>query len=362
MRRLFDKTKIKNKEIKNRFVKAAVWEGLATADGHMTEDLYAIYDQLARGGIGTIITGYACVNENEQPNPNMMGIYNDSFIDEYKILTEMVHKTNTRLILQLVYGGSLTHLKPPSQDIWSPSGHLDDMSGVKTKAMSLEDIELLKDQFVKAAIRADKAGFDGVEIHAAHGYLLSQFFSPKFNKRQDQYGGSIKNRARLVGEIIEKIKLEVKEDFLVLVKVNSEDFIEDGLTSSDSIEISKLLEASGLDAIEVSGGNESSLSVLENNLGPARTNIKGSNESYFKDHASRLAEVLSIPVILTGGNRHFEVMQDLLRQSSILYFGLARPMISQPDLVNQWQDNESTSPRCISCNKCYHTHGKRCIF
>ncbi len=362
MKKLFDTTKIKNLELGNRFIKAAVWEALATEDGHMTPELFDIYRELAEGGIGTILTGYAYVNKDEHPNPNMMGIYDDTFIDAYKDLTQMVHKNDSNIIMQMVYGGSMTHLNPPSENIWSPSGVKDEMSGISPVAMTLADIKTLVSQFAQAAKRAELSGFDGVEVHAAHGYLLSQFLSPHFNRRTDAYGGSLENRARIITEIIEKIRTTVNKNFLILVKINSQDFIEKGLSSKESIEISKRLEACGVDAIEVSGGNESTLSVVENNLGPARK-VYGSksNESYFSEHALKLAEELSIPVILTGGNRHFDVMDQILKNSKIEYFGLARPMISEPDLIKRWEEDNTKPPKCVSCNKCYHTYGKRCI-
>lgn len=363
MKSLLDKTNLKNMSLKNRFFKAAVWEGLATVDGHLTSELSEIYKELSQGGIGTIITGYAYVTENEQPNPNMMGIYNDSFIQEYKEFTDMIHRNGANVIMQMVYGGSLTHLNPPSENIFSPSGVKDEISGVIPKIMSEDDIEFLIYKFASAARRAKQSGFDGIQIHAAHGYLLSQFLSPYFNRRSDKYGGNVQNRSRITVEILNSIRSEVGEDFLVLIKINSEDYFEGGLTSQESIEISKILEKAGADAIEVSGGNESTKSVLDNNSGPARKKVYGSKtrKSYFREHASELAKKVKIPIILTGGNRHYDVMETILNESDIKYFAIGRPMICEPGLINKWKENSELSPKCVSCNKCYWTHGKRCF-
>ncbi|GFZ32373.1 oxidoreductase [Clostridium zeae] len=364
MKNLFEATAIKNMKLKNRFFKAAVWEGLATEDGHMTEELFHIYEELARGGIGTIFTGYAFVEKNEQPNPGMMGIYDDSFLQEYQKLTNMVHSNGANIVMQIVYGGSMTHLVPPSSIIWGPSNIKNELTGVVPVEMSKEDIRYLVKSYGKAAARVKQAGFDGVEIHAAHGYLLSQFLNPYYNVRTDEYGGSIKNRARIVLEVFEEIRDVVGKEFPIFIKINSEDFTRDGLTSEESIEVSKILEKAGIDGIEVSGGDESNLSVNKEGLGPARTKIAISKdrESYFREHATRLAQEINIPVILTGGNRHIEVMDEILNSTNILYFALGRPMISEPDLINKWASGDCKAPRCVSCNQCYKIYGRRCIF
>jgi 2,4-dienoyl-CoA reductase-like NADH-dependent reductase (Old Yellow Enzyme family) len=351
-------------KLKNRFFKAAVWEELATEDGHMTDELFQVYEEIAKGGVGTIFTGYAYVEKDEHPNPGMMGIYDDSFITEYKKLTDMAHSHGANIIMQIVYGGSMTHLVPPSPVIWGPSAVKNELTGIVPVEMSKEDILYLIKSYGKAAGRVKQAGFDGVELHAAHGYLLSQFLCPHYNTRTDEYGGNIENRARIILEIYDEIRKTVGDDFPVFIKINSEDFIDDGLTSEESITVSKMLEKAGIDGIEVSGGNESAPSVVENNLGPARRKVVLSKdrESYFREHAARLAKAVSIPVVLTGGNRHIEVMEDILSSTNIAYFALGRPMISEPNLINIWAKGEYKVPKCVSCNQCYKLYGRRCIF
>ncbi|KGK86758.1 NADH:flavin oxidoreductase [Clostridium sp. HMP27] len=363
MKNLFEYTTIKNMKLKNRFFKAAVWEELATEDGHMTEELFKVYEEIAKGGVGTIFTGYAYVEKNEQPNPRMMGIYDDSFIPEYKKLTNMAHSYQANIIMQIVYGGSMTHLVPPSPVIWGPSAIKNELTGIVPVEMSKEDIAYLIKSYGKAAARVKQAGFDGVELHAAHGYLLSQFLCPHYNTRTDEYGGSIENRARIILEIYDEIRKTVGDDFPVFIKINSEDFIEDGLTNEESIIVSKMLEEAGIGGIEVSGGNESAPGVLENNLGPARIKVVLSKdrESYFREHAMRLTQAVSIPIILTGGNRHMEVMDEILGSTSIAYFALGRPLISEPDLINIWVKGDYKVPKCVSCNQCYKLYGKRCV-
>ncbi|NLO47567.1 MAG: NADH:flavin oxidoreductase [Clostridiales bacterium] len=360
MKTLFDETILKNLKLKNRFFKAAVWENMATIDGHLTDKLYAVYDKAAKGGVGLILTGYAYVMKEEHPNPNMMGIYHDDFIPEHRKLTQMVHEYDTAIIMQLVYGGSMTLRNPPSPKIWGPSTVKNEMSGITPYEMAKEDIEILVDAFAKAAGRAKKAGFDGVELHGAHGYLLSQFLCPHYNKRKDEYGGSIENRVRIIAKIVEAIRRETGEEFLILIKINSEDFMSDGLTSEESITAVKILQGKGLCAVEVSGGILSDPDVMKNNLSSLRPVHNKEQESFFRAHAAKLADAVSIPVILTGGNRHIDVMEDILNKTNISYFALARPLICEPDLVKAWESGDRKSPKCISCNRCFDPDGVSC--
>lgn len=364
MKGLFDCTTIKNMKFKNRFFKSGSWEALATEDSHMTDELFKVYEELAKGGVGTIATGYAHVEKNEQPAPNMMGIYDDSFIPEYKKLTDMVHGYGANIIMQVTYGGTRSHLDNPSPVIWGASPIRNEVTGIMPVEISKDEIKYLVKSFGKAAQRVKKSGFDGVQIHAAHGYFLSQFLCPHYNKRTDEYGGSIENRARIILEIYHEIRKTVGSDYPIFIKFNSEDFMEDGLTSEESIIVSKLLEEAGIDAIEVTGGNDSSLHVVENNLDAVRKKVVFSKDkqSYFKAHAEKLAKAISIPVILTGGNRDADTMNEILNDTHIEYFGLCRTLIREPGLINEWKDGDYKTPKCISCNQCFNTHGKRCIF
>ena len=364
MKNLLDKTVINGMELKNRFFRSSIGESLADENGHVTDELLQTYEELAKGGVGTIITGFTRIEKDEVPDATMMGIYDDSFILDYKKFTDVIHKYDANIIMQIVYGGSQTRSAQLSSKIWGPSAIKNESSGIVPIEMTKADIDYLVDSHAKAAARAKASGFDGVEIHAAHGYLLSQFLSPHYNNRTDKYGGSIENRARIILEIYAAVRTEVGTDFPVLIKINSEDFMEDGLTSEESIVVCKMLADKKIDAIEVSGGNLSSPSVLANNLGCIRTKIAGSKEkeSYFKIHATKLANEVSVPIILTGGNRHLEVMEDILQNTKISYFGLARPLISEPNLINIWASEDKKAPKCISCNRCFGFHGKTCIF
>lgn len=365
MKTLFDKSKILNMDMKNRFFRGALWEELADEKGHLTPQLCQVYEELARGGVSTIITGYAFVTKDEQPNPGMMGIYDDSFIPEYKEFTDKIHSLGANIIMQIVYGGSMTNFNVGDRTIWGPSTMQNESTGTWSKEISKDEIKYLVEAFAKAAKRVKESGFDGVQIHSGHGYLLSQFLSPYYNKREDEYGGSIENRGRIIFEIFKAMRKEVGEDFPILIKLNSADYVkEGGLTQEDSLYVAKKLEELGINAIEVTGGNESIKEVVDKNMGAARTKVAISKdrESYFKEYAIKLSNMVDIPVILIGGNRHLDVMEDLLNNTNIQYFTLSRPLTAEPDLINRWASGDRSKPKCVSCNKCYTTPGKRCIF
>ncbi|MBB6622436.1 NADH:flavin oxidoreductase [Clostridium gasigenes] len=316
MKTLWDKTNIGNMELKNRFFRGALWEDLADEKGHMTPELSYIYEELAKGGVGTIITGYSFVTRDEQPNPGMMGIYDDSFIDEYKKNTDKIHSLGANIIMQIVYGGFMTTFNVGERTIGGPSTMQNEVTGTWAKEITKDEIKYLVNAYAQAALRIKKSGFNGVEIHGGHGYLLSQFLSPYYNKRRDEYGGNIENRGRIIFEIYEAIREKVGKDFPILIKLNSADYVkEGGLTQEDSLYVAKKLADLGISAIEV-----------------------------------------------TGGNRHLDVMEDILKNTKIQYFTLSRPLTAEPDLINKWCSGDKKKVKCVSCNQCYSTPGKRCIF
>jgi 2,4-dienoyl-CoA reductase-like NADH-dependent reductase (Old Yellow Enzyme family) len=191
---------------------------MANSEGRITPKLYNIYDELSKGGLGMIITGYSMVDKYDRPNPGMMGIYDDSFIKEHEKLVEMVHANNTPIALQIAMGGTQSYHKDvASHRQWGPSAFYNKATQLTAKEMSKEDIKNMISLFTKATIRAKKAGYDAVEIHGAHGYLLSQFLTPYCNYRTDEYGGTLENRARIFTELIQNIKSHVGNDYPIIV-------------------------------------------------------------------------------------------------------------------------------------------------
>jgi 2,4-dienoyl-CoA reductase-like NADH-dependent reductase (Old Yellow Enzyme family) len=359
MSTLFEPTTLGPMALKNRLWRSSTWENLADAKGHMTPELLEVYEDLARGGVGTILTGYAFIREEEQPNPGMMGIYDDSFIPEYREFTDRIHSLGANIVLQACYGGSQTSFQPEARLIWGPSAVENPVFKVTPTPMTKEDIAALIDSFAQAARRARQAGFDGFQIHGAHGYLLSQFLTPYFNRREDEYGGPIENRARIIYEVLEAIRKEVGPDYPVLIKMHATDeWGDQGLTAEESLTVAKGLEARGITAIELSGGH---LSKDPSTL-PIKPKITAEEkQSYFQKPAALIAEGVDVPVILVGGNRSVPVMEQILETTRIKYFSLSRTLFSEPDLPNKWKEGFRGKPRCVSCNKCWGKDRNMCV-
>ena len=323
LKTLLDKTKIGQLTLKNRFIRSAI--GDSTDSGHLSEKILRKYETVAKGGVGTIITGFTLVDEAEKSFP-IPAIYDDQFIEEYQKLTDIVHSHGTNIILQLVYVGSSVRGKISERIVLGPSAVANLNTRVIPKEMNIGEINSVQTKFAQAALRAKRAGFDGVEIHAAHGFLLNQFITPYYNRRSDMYGGSIENRARMLLETYSAIRKTVGEEFQVWVKVNSTDGFEGGLTLDDCRYVCKELARLGINAIEVSGN----WMMLSNK-----------KEIYFKEEAAIIAKENPVAVIVTGGNRDFAEMEQVLNTSDIGYFGMARPFISEPDLVNRYEKRAS---------------------
>lgn len=358
MKSLFDQTNLAGMMLKNRFIRSATYDGVADADGRLTAKLLQVYRDLAEGGVGAIITGLVSINGVEAKYPGQMGIYDDSFIDEYQELTAVVHSYNAKIIMQIA---SLSSQAVPTKHhsvMWGPSAVTDLVFKTTPQQMALDDIKAVQQDFADAAWRAKLAGFDGVQLHAAHGYLLSKFLTPYYNRRSDHYGGVIENRARMMIETYQAVRERVGADYPILVKINCDDFMDQGASFADCQYVCRQLARLGITAIEVSGGIPSS----RPGLGTIRT-ISAAQESYFRTYAVELAEELKIPVILVGGHRDFDMMSALLNASDIAYFSLCRPLIRESDLINRWyQQGDLSKSKCISCNKCFRLGGTSCVF
>jgi len=361
MKNLFDKTQIKALDIKNRFIRSATHEAMATDDGYATEKLIEVYENLARGGVGIIITGFSYTINGENTGLRMLAAYDDIFIDGFKKITEAVHKYDSKIILQLASNGSQSKFKSKDKLIWGPSAVEHLYTKITPEEMTQENIKTFVEAFSDAALRAKKGGFDGVQIHSAHGYLVNQFLTPYYNRRQDEYGGSIENRARIVFEIYEGIRKKVGDDFLVAIKINCSDFMEDqGLQLEETKYICQKLDKMGIDLIEISGNvgyNQTPPVIFETGIAEDK-----SRQSYFSKYAAQIAETVKVPVAVVGGNRDFELMTKILNETRISYFSLSRTLLCEPDLVKKWQENNLYKPKCIACNKCWSLKGNSCIF
>lgn len=344
---LFERTRIRGMEVSNRFVRSATWEGMATEDGACTPQLSEMMRELAKGRVGLIITGHSYVREDGRAGQRQMGIYKDDFIEDLREMTRAVHEEDGKIVLQLSHAGGfaipLTGTLPigPSQ-VEIPGKPL-------CREMSVDDIHEIAMTFGKAAWRAVQAGFDGVQLHAAHGYLFSQFLSPYFNKRADAYGGTVKHRAAAFVEAICHVRDAVGKNFPILVKMNSSDYLEGGLTLEDSVGAARLYEEAGIDAVEVSGGT-----TISGRFSPSRKGITSAEkEAYFRDGSKALKKVLHIPVILVGGLRSFPVAQEIVEQGIADYISMSRPFIREPHLIERWEKGDRRRAACISDSRCF---------
>jgi len=347
MSKIFEASEINGMALSNRFVRSATWEGMATDDGAPTAQLIEFMEKLSGGGVGLIISSHSYVRPEGKSHLKQLGIYKDDLIDEFKMMTEAVHEQGGKIVMQITHGGFFAKSKLTGQIAFAPS-EVDGFANSPRKKMSVENIQEVIEAFASAAKRAKESRFDGIQIFAGHGYLLSQFLSPAFNKRTDAYGGNLENRARIIIEVLKKVRMEVGRDYPILVKINSEDFLNGGLTLDESLWVCVKLCEEGVDAIELSGGT-----WVSGDLTPSRKKINSPDqEAYFKEAAKALKEKINIPLILVGGIRSFQIADLLIEEGVADYISMCRPLIREPGLINQWKAGNLTKAACISCNKC----------
>ncbi|MGI6206148.1 MAG: NADH:flavin oxidoreductase [Anaerovoracaceae bacterium] len=325
---LFDPCVIGGIESRNHFVRSATWRGSADDLGHPTEKTKKILCDLADGGVGVVITSFASVDNYEKALHNMLGIYDDSFIPEYKEIVDAVHALGAKIVMQIAHGSSQSQEDFKTADVLGPSPVRDLKSGVIPREMQYDDIAAVVKLFVAAAVRAKKAGFDGVQLHCAHGYLLSKFISPYYNRRLDEFGGTMKNQVRIIEAILMSIKALLGDDYPVWIKMNSVDELpkgrENGLTVKQFVEMGKILAKKGIDCFEVSG------------LGWDSHDQK-TERAYYLEGARALAFEIDKSVILTGGLREYDMIDKIDKTQGVHYFGFSRPLIKDPSFIKKLQ-------------------------
>jgi len=348
MTKLFEPTVINAMTLSNRFVRSATWEGMATEDGASTAKLTDLLVNLAEGGVGLIITGHAYVRQDGQAGPWQLGVYKDELISGLQAMTDAVHAGGGKVAIQLNHAGIFANPELTGQVPLAPS-NMEGFAGLPPKEMTTKDIHKVVQAFGRSARRAKEAGFDGVQIHSAHGFLLSQFLSPVFNHRTDEYGGTLENRARVLVEVLQAIRETVGPVYPVLVKLNCQDFTENGLGLEDSVQVGVMLAKAGIDAIELSGGLP-----ISRNLGAARVGINSEDkEAYFRNEARAFKEQVQAPLILVGGLRSYYLAERLVEEETADYVSMSRPFIREPALVNRWRSGDVRRARCVSDNKCF---------
>ncbi len=327
---MFETTEINGMILNNRFVRSATWEGMAAHDGAVTPQLMETMTGLAEGGVGLIISSHAYVCPEGQAGRGQLGIYKDQLIPGLQEITAAVHECGGRMIMQIAHAGLFASEKLTGKQRLLVSNY-ERQGQAAGREMTIRDIRDLVTAFCDAAQRAKTAGFDGIQLHSAHGYLLNQFLSPVFNQRRDEYGGDISNRTRVHIQICQAIRKAIGEDYPLLIKLNCRDFIENGLSLEDSLEAGRLLVDAGVDAIELSGGI-----ITGGKLSPSRLDINSEEkEAYFREEARAFKKAIDIPLILVGGVRSFHVAQRLVEEGTADYISMSRPFIREPDLIKR---------------------------
>lgn len=315
---------------KNRFFKSAMEEQLAEQNG-VSRKLVKLYDTWAKGGAGVLVTGNVMVSTSGKGSVDDVVLADDSDLPMLTGWATAGTQNDTLLIMQINHAGKQSPKAVNAQPVAPSAIPLKGMDGFinPPRALNNDEIQTLIKQFATTARIAEQAGFSGVQIHAAHGYLISQFLSPHHNRRDDEYGGSLENRMRFLIEIYQSIRQAVSSKFLVGVKLNSADFQKGGFDESESVQVIARLSELGIDFIEVSGGTYES---------PAMLNTKASSqkrEAYFLDYAHTARAVSQVPLIITGGFRSEQAMNDALTSGELDFVGVARPFAVMPDLPKQ---------------------------
>jgi len=344
---LFETSEINGLELRNRIIRSATWTGMADETGKCTGQLIQYYESLAQGGAGLIITGHTYVMKSGQAGPRQLGVDGEEAIPMLRALTKAVHRNGGRIIMQLSHAGMYADPQLTGLDAKAVSASKR-YTPYRLKELTSACIEEIVQAFAAGAQHANAAGFDGVQIHAGHGYLLSQFLSPAYNVRTDGYGGALGNRAKPLLEIVRRIRKALGRGYPLLVKLNCQDFLEGGLTVEESQKVAVMLEKEGVDAIEVSGGTRES-----GKFKSTRTAIVSENdEAYFEQFARSFKQHLSIPIALVGGIRRYETAVRLLETGTTDYIAVSRPFIREPGFVKRWQSGNTAMVGCISDNEC----------
>lgn len=314
MKKIFEPVALGRLQLKNRLIRSATVAMGGGQDGMITPLLKDIDEKLAKGGVGLIITGMMGVGHNSCAYPGMIKTYDRTFETKFKEIADTVHSHGCKVVVQLCHSGISAGVLEEGGQPWGPSA-FGIFPGIFTREMTKADIRRVCADFGNAARHCKNAGADGVQIHAAHGFLLNQFLSPYFNKRTDEYGGKIENRARMVVEVYESIRQAVGEQFPILMKINYSDLVDAGSA-------------------------------------PTRRPISDKEGCYTKG-ALHVADHTQIPVISVGGYRSTETIERVLNEGNIAAISMSRPLICEPDLPIKWKMGETTKAKCVSCNWCF---------
>ncbi len=344
----FTPTFIGGMKLKNRFIRSATWDGMAGKNGEVSPRQIHLYQTLAAGGAAMLTSGYTFVSPEGQQHHGQAGLDQDQLKESLAELAEVVHQSGSRLFVQLVHCGGQANPQVSGLPAKAPSAIDHPLFTRRPEELTREEIKKLINAFAAAAERAQESNCDGVQFHAAHGYLISQFLSPAINRRHDDFGGSLDNRFRFLKESFLRVRELVGKDFPLTIKINGQDYLENGLLLEETTEICQRLTEMGLEAIEISGGSRAShpkQPVLKNIDQPEK-------EAYFLADAVAIQRAVDIPVITVGGIRSPQTINKIISRG-ISLVALCRPLIKEPGLIKRWQDGNLNPAGCTSCNRCF---------
>lgn len=376
MSQLFQTVSIGRLMLQNRFVHSATHEAMSGDDSKINKDIIRRYNTLAKGEIGLIIPGHLFVHPLGKAHKGQCGIHSDEMIKGLSKLADTIHQNGSKVAFQLAHGGrqadkKIIHHAPLAPSKWGR----DPATLNKPHQMTEMEIRETIDAFGKAAVRSAKAGADAVQLHAAHGYLLSEFLSPFFNRRKDQWGGSDENRFSFIREVITRVKEALPDDMPLLVKMNADDFTpQKGMTPNLAAQYAKWMVETGVDAVEVSCGTAYSFHTIRGDI-PAdeilaglsfwmkpigKIKLKAMEKSNrfveaFNRSAGKVmkAAIGKAPLILVGGLRTLTKMEEIIEKEDADLISMSRPFIREPLLVKKFKEGKSTQASCINCNKCF---------
>jgi len=351
-RELFAPARLGTLQLRNRLVRSATWEGMCDPEGVPGEALIALYRELAAGGAGLIITGFAYVSREGKLLPGALGLYDDSLEEPVRRLVDAVHAEGGRICAQIGHAGGQTRADVCGCTPIAPSAVTPEQYPQTPLEMSADDIARVIDAFAAAADRARRWGFDAIQLHAAHGYLINQFLSPLCNRRSDAWGGTPRNRRRFLLEVAAAVRQAAGGRLPLLAKLSLDDHQEGGLSCEEALQAARALDEAGIDGIEISSGTPAS---------GERTPVRRRRTDdpplapYNLELAERLRPVVRCPLLLVGGIRDRLRAESILRGGSADFISLCRPFICQPDLPRRWQDESRATAACTSCNGCFKT-------
>ncbi|MFC2038755.1 NADH:flavin oxidoreductase [Chloroflexota bacterium] len=339
---IFEPFVINKMELRNRFVRSATMDSMAN-NSMLSDAEVELYRDLGKGEIGLIYSHGLYPTQEGKCSPRQLSVHNDDSLPSLKKLVDIVHEGGGKIAAQILHGGWMSSSDTSGMPPVGPTALIHPRSGLQVRELSSEEVYKLVEDYVRAAIRIKEAGFDGVQLHGAHSWILSAFLSPATNKRTDEWGGTNEKRANLVRKICEGIKKAAGDDYPTMVKLGIKDYHPEGKTITEGIEQARLIVESGADAIEVSEGLEQDF------FHHIRTDA---TSPYYLEECRQVKQELSVPVILVGGMREVHDMQAVLDDEIADAVSMCRPFIMDPYLVKNIREGISEGSNCTSCNEC----------